>query len=78
MGGCNPRLALIVEFHLGTSDKAVTTENKLVLRIPYNQLVARSRHGIEFVDVAILSCSATGAAECDFAQTPDFAHGIGA
>ena len=38
----------------------------------------RSRHGIEFVDVAILSCSAAGAAECDFPQTPDFAHGIGA
>ena len=71
------RTPLGVALYVGSADEAVTSENELAVRVPYQQLAARYGHRVEFVDVAFFARTAAGAAECDFSQTSYFAHGVG-
>lgn len=48
------------------------------LRVPDDHLSAgNGQHGVEFVDIAVETCSASGVTERDFAESADFAHSDG-
>ena len=63
--------------HIFSEQETVASYDFLCLRIPDYHLLARTLHGVEFVDVAFLSGASSAVAEGDFAQTSDFAHCVG-
>ena len=75
VGGCNLRHP-ILHLNLVAKDKTVCSHYHLVLRVPYQQLLARLVHCVELIDIATKPSATSGMAECNLAQTAYLAHHI--
>ena len=64
------------ECHVVTQQETVCPDDFARLGSPHQQLLAWFGHGVELVDVAVLSGSATRSTERDFAQSAYLTHGV--
>ena len=70
------RLAIAVKLDVRSEDVAISAEDLLCLRIPYDQLLVRVFHSIELIDIHRQTASASRVSECLFAESADLHHDI--
>ena len=77
VAGGKDGLTFVVKLPRCSFQITVSPDNLLVLRIPYDELLITVVTGVEFIDVDWLSCSSSGFAESNLAQTANLLHDIG-
>ena len=70
------RFSVFVHLDVRTEQISVSTDDFLVLGVPYDKLLVRVVHGVELVEVERFSRAPSGSPEYDFTQSSDFADHI--
>ena len=75
--GCRQyRLSVFSELYVGSQNVTVSAKNPFCFRIPYDELLIRVVHRVEFIDVHRKTASSAGISEGFFTETAYFPHHI--
>ena len=77
MGTCHDRLIVFVKCCIRAEKETVATDNRLIVRIPYNQLLIGIFHHVILIQIHLIARGAAGFAEGQLPKPSDFGDHIG-
>ena len=74
--GGQHRLPVLVERHVGTIYKTVSSQNLLVFRIPNDELAVGNLHGVVWVNIGFQPRSTAVMTKGNFPKPPHLSHQV--